>query len=146
MGNFVTDLDARIGSIKIHGKWTRVAIIESEFIYNSPEFGIVQVPFGFPSDGASVPRFLWNLYPPFGRYLEAAVIHDWFCVLGHAGTSPISSKDAAKLFLEVMGSMKVSWRRRTKMYLAVRVFGPRFKASKVAHKSLTRHLTAKSIK
>ena len=144
MGHFVTDLDAKVGSRKIDGRWTRVAILESEFIYDSPEFGIVQVPYGFPSDGASVPRFLWNLYPPFGRYLEAAVIHDWFCVLGNAGTSPIASQGAAKLFLEVMKSMGINWWRRYKMYLAVRVFGPRFKASNTAHKSLTRHVNAKS--
>lgn len=142
MGHFVTDLDARVGGRKIDGKWTRVAILDAELIYDSPKFGLVQIPFGFESDGASVPRFLWNIYPPFGKYLEAAVIHDWFCVLGHAGTSPISSQDAARLFLEIMDSMEISWWRRFKMYWAVRAFGPRFKASKVTHKSLKRHLTA----
>jgi len=139
MGHFVTDLDAKVGSKFIDGKWTRVAVLESEFIYDSPRFGLVQVPFGFTSDGASVPRFLWNIYPPFGEYLEAAVIHDWFCVLGHAGTSPISSQDAAKLFLEIMEVMGISWWRRTKMYWAVRIGGPRFKSSKKSHKSLKQH-------
>lgn len=139
MGHFVTDLDAKIGSRFIDGKWTRVAVLEAEFIYDSPRFGLVQVPFGFESDGASVPRFLWNIYPPFGKYLEAAVIHDWFCVLGHAGTSPISSQDAAKLFLEVMEVLGVGKWKRIKMYLAVRIFGPRFKSSGKAHKSLKQH-------
>jgi len=139
MGHFVTDLDAKIGSRFIDGKWTRVAVLEAEFIYDSPRFGLVQVPFGFESDGASVPRFLWNIYPPFGKYLEAAVIHDWFCVLGHAGTSPISSQDAAKLFLEIMEVLGVGKWKRTKMYLAVRIFGPRFKSSGKAHKSLKQH-------
>ena len=143
MGHFVTDLDARVGSRRIDGKWTRVAILEAEFIYDSPTLGIIQVPFGFESDGASVPKTLWNLYPPFGKYLEAAVIHDWFCVLGHAGTSPISSQRAAKLFLEIMKVIGVGKWKRTKMYWAVRLAGPTFKASKVAHKSLKRHLTAK---
>ena len=142
MGHFVTDLEAMIGSRKIGGKWTRVAILESELIYDSPEFGLVQIPFGFVSDGASVPQFLWNLYPPFGKYLAAAVIHDWFCILGERGTSPISSQDAARLFLEVMEVLEVGKWKRTKMYWAVRVGGPRFKASKEAHKSLQRHLTA----
>ena len=139
MGHFVTDLDAKIGSRFIDGKWTRVAVLEAEFIYDSPRFGLVQVPFGFESDGASVPRFLWNIYPPFGKYLEAAVIHDWFCVLGHAGTSPISSQDAAKLFLEIMEVLGVGKWKRIKMYLAVRIFGPRFKSSGKAHKSLKQH-------
>jgi len=139
MGHFVTDLDARIGSRKINGKWTRVAILDAELIYDSPEFGLVQIPFGFESDGASVPKFLWSLYPPFGAYLEAAVIHDWFCVLGDAGTSPIGSQGTARLFLEVMEVLGVGRWKRTKMYWAVRIAGPRFKSSKAEHKSLTRH-------
>ena len=143
MWHFVTDLDAKIGSRKIDGKWTRVAILEVEFIYDSPKFGLVQVPFGFVSDGASVPKVLWNIYPPFGEYLEAAVIHDWFCVLGHAGTSPIGSQEAAKLFLEIMEVMGVSKWKRTKMYWAVRLAGPRFKASKIPHKSLKRYKLVK---
>jgi hypothetical protein len=134
MGCFVTDLDARIGSRKIGGKWTRVAILGSELIYNSPRFGLIQIPFGFVSDGASVPKALWNLYPPFGEYLEAAVIHDWFCILGERGTSPISSQEAAQLFLEVMEVLEVGKWKRTKMYWAVRIGGPRFKASKQHNK------------
>lgn len=146
MGHFVTDLDARVGSRMIDDKWTRVAILDAELIYDSPKFGIVQVPFGFESDGASVPQILWNLYPPFGKYLEAAIIHDWFCVLGEDGTSPISSQDAARLFLEVMKVMGIGKWKRTNMYWAVRLGGPSFKASKMSHKSLTRHISAKSIK
>lgn len=35
------------------------------------------VPAGFESDGASVPRFLWWLYPPFGEAYEPATwLHD----------------------------------------------------------------------
>jgi hypothetical protein len=141
MGHFVTDLDAKIGSLKVDGKWTRVARLDAELIYDSPEFGLAQIPYGFESDGASVPKILWNLYPPFGEYLEAAIIHDWFCVLGHAGTSPIGSQDAARLFLEVMEVMGVGKWKRIKMYWAVRIAGPHFKASKEAHKSLKEHLT-----
>lgn len=36
------------------------------------------IPVGFTTDGASVPRFLWWLYPPFGDDYEAsAVLHDY---------------------------------------------------------------------
>jgi hypothetical protein len=34
------------------------------------------VPAGRITDLASVPRILWAIYPPFGRYTRAAVIHD----------------------------------------------------------------------
>ena len=43
----------------------------------------VQVPKGFVTDGASVPRFLWWLFPPVGRYFTSAVIHDYLLVTGH---------------------------------------------------------------
>ena len=35
-----------------------------------------KVPVGFTSDGATVPRILWALFPPVGRYFLAAVLHD----------------------------------------------------------------------
>lgn len=35
------------------------------------------VPSGYVSDGASVPRVLWWLFPPTGKYLRAAIFHDW---------------------------------------------------------------------
>jgi hypothetical protein len=40
-----------------------------------PEF--VKIPAGFITDFASVPRILWNVLPPTGRYGKAAVVHDW---------------------------------------------------------------------
>lgn len=41
------------------------------------ELAGVVVPAGFVTDGASVPRPLWPLFPPTGRYFAAAVVHDW---------------------------------------------------------------------
>jgi hypothetical protein len=37
----------------------------------------VHVPKGFLTDFASVPRLLWNIFPPTGGYGKAAVIHDF---------------------------------------------------------------------
>lgn len=37
------------------------------------------IPKGFKTDLASVPRIFWSVFPPFGRYAEPAVIHDWAC-------------------------------------------------------------------
>lgn len=39
----------------------------------------VDVPRGFLTDGASVPRILWSILPPWGDYGQAAVLHDWLC-------------------------------------------------------------------
>ena len=35
------------------------------------------IPKHYTSDGASVPRLFWSFYPPVGRYLLAALLHDW---------------------------------------------------------------------
>lgn len=36
-----------------------------------------EVPAGFSTDGATVPRLFWALAHPFGKGLQAAVLHDW---------------------------------------------------------------------
>jgi hypothetical protein len=64
---------------------------------------------------------MWWLYPPFGEYLEAAVVHDWLCV-----NHQTDSVTAAKVFLEAMEVCEVGKWKRTKMYWAVRVGGPKF--------------------
>lgn len=54
----------------------RTMVLEEDFIYNDPQVGTLIVPKGSVTDLASIPRFLWALLPPFGRYAFAAVIHD----------------------------------------------------------------------
>ena len=140
MSSFLTKLDAKIGKMwrgdSGNMKFERVVILEKSLYYTSDILDeIVVVPKGFISDGASVPRALWSIYPPFGRYLEAAIVHDWYCVLGHKGESPIDYKVAADVFREAMEVCGVSRWRRNKMYWAVRLGGPKFqkKLDKTGH-------------
>lgn len=44
----------------------------------------LEVPDGFVTDGASVPRALWWLFPPTGRYFLAAVVHDYLLSIGYS--------------------------------------------------------------
>lgn len=37
----------------------------------------ITIPIGFVTDMASTPRFTWVLFPPFGKYAYASVIHDY---------------------------------------------------------------------
>ena len=129
---FLTKLDAKVGRMwrgrRGGMKFERIVALEKSLHYESEVLGqIVVIPKGFISDGASVPRILWSIYPPFGRYLEAAIVHDWYCVLGHKGESPIDYKIAADVFREAMQACGVNCWRRFKMYWAVRLFGPKFK-------------------
>ena len=38
---------------------------------------LVQIPKGFKFDGSSSPRFIWWLFPSYGDFLFAALIHDY---------------------------------------------------------------------
>jgi hypothetical protein len=125
MSRFVNELNARISKQMRGKKFTRVAILDDDLCYQSDIAGDVIVPLGFASDGASVPRFLWSMFPPFGKYLEAAFVHDWFCV-----THAVDSVTAAKVFREAMEVCGVGKWRRNKMYWAVRLGGPKFKMNK----------------
>ncbi|QJT70956.1 hypothetical protein GR7B_00158 [Vibrio phage vB_VcorM_GR7B] len=35
------------------------------------------IPKGYVTDGATVPRPLWSIFPPVGLYFEASTLHDW---------------------------------------------------------------------
>ena len=122
MSKFINQLDARISKQMRGSRFIRIAILNNDLCYQSDIAGDILVPVGFGSDGASVPRFMWAIYPPFGKYLEAAIVHDWFCV-----THEVDSVTAAKVFREAMEVCGVSEWRRNKMYWAVRTLGPRFK-------------------
>lgn len=54
----------------------RTLVLLEDFKYIDPVLGELLVPKGTETDLASIPRLLWALYPPFGKYAFAAVIHD----------------------------------------------------------------------
>jgi hypothetical protein len=77
------------------------------------------VPAGFRTDFASVPRVVVWLFPRFGRYTLAAVLHDWLITEGlRAGV--VSSRDADGLFRRVMTEQQVPPVRRWLMWAGVR--------------------------
>lgn len=79
----------------------------------------VKVNKGFITDGASIPKVCWTIIGhPFGRYLEAAVIHDF---LYFEGT--LTRKECDKVFLEAMKELKVFALQRWVMYKGVRMWG-----------------------
>jgi len=76
------------------------------------------IPAGFVTDGASVPRGLWNLFPPFGRYNKAALLHDWLYQFG-----AMTRAQADYVFLEAMKELGVGLLTRWAMYSGVRAGG-----------------------
>lgn len=79
---------------------------------------IVMVPAGFVTDFASIPRGLWNLFPPTGQYGKAAVIHDFLY-----RNTDLDRAICDRVFLEAMEVLKVGWLTRRTIFAAVRVFG-----------------------
>lgn len=90
------------------------------FSYLDPDFGLVEVPAGFETDFASVPR--WPLtFALLGQYGHAAaVLHDW---LYRAGT--LSREDADRVFFNALRSSGIARWRSWLMFTGVRIGGSR---------------------
>ena len=110
------------------GKFRRAVKLKGYLVFYSEVLGReIVVPEDFVSDGASVPQIFWSLFPPFGKYLEAAIVHDWLCVEGKAGRGYCSSSEAHAVFREAMRVQGIGLAKRSTMWTAVRTCGPRWK-------------------
>lgn len=85
------------------------------------------VPAGYLSDGASVPRLFQWLIPAWGRYGQAAVLHDILCdtlqLFKNGVPVGITRREADHLFLDGMIAAKVPWYTRWVLFAAVRLWG-----------------------
>ena len=111
---FITELDVRL----MEGD--KVWMLESPLIYYSPLVGRIQVPAGFYTDFASVPR-LPIAFALFGdKAHREGVIHDYLFRKDAIPETCFSK--ANRVFLEAMESRGKSIFVRWPMYLAVCVF------------------------
>ena len=82
----------------------------------------LNIPAGFASDGASVPRFFWRaVFPPGDTHaLYAAFVHDYIY-----RTHPVgwTKSMADRLFLELLIEGGVPCKRAYRAYLGVALFG-----------------------
>ncbi len=95
--------------------------IRSEFGYDVGVEGggdRIEVPIGFKTDFASVPRPLWMCFPQWGRYGNAAVIHDYLY-----WSQTRSRRENDDIFLEAMAVLKVPPLQKFPLYWVVRLFG-----------------------
>jgi hypothetical protein len=84
----------------------------------------VVVPIGFRWDGASSPKFARSIFPRWGDYSGAALVHDY---MYSKECLEIKSRNKADLiFLNNMKEDGVSYIRRHMMYYAVRLFGNKY--------------------
>lgn len=81
----------------------------------------VVVPAGFVTDFASVPRVLWWLFSRWGKYGNAAVVHDWLY-----WSQQLHSRKASDLAIaEGMDDMGVGKASKHVIYRALWLFGGR---------------------
>ncbi len=79
---------------------------------------VIDCRIGFMTDFASIPRPFWTILPKWGKYGNAAVIHDW---LYWSQSRP--RPEADKIMFEAMGVLEVPGWQRYSIYWAVRLFG-----------------------
>lgn len=98
------------------GRWRLIRPFE----YHPDKGKKIEVPIGFPSDGASIPKFAYSIIGGrwTGRYTKASIIHDW---LYHSQTT--TRKEADIIFIVAMRVLGVSLWKRVTMYRIVRMFG-----------------------
>lgn len=78
----------------------------------------ITVPQGFRTDLASVPRILWSIFPPFGRYIRASIVHDYLYL-----TKTESKSYSDLIFKDIMREDGVHPLQVSLFYLAVKFFG-----------------------
>lgn len=123
MNVFPDDLRFRDGGLDARGE--RIFILTHYFRVLT-SMGLVTVPAGFRTDGASIPRLFHNIIGPFGSYFHAAVLHDFlYSKASDFRWRPITRRQADDLFLEAMFNSGVPWHIRHTIHRAVRLFGRR---------------------
>ena len=113
----------------IDGKKWKV-VHHFDYAIGAPDgYPIVDVPAGFITDFASVPRILWNILPPTGKYGKAAVVHDrlyqdpYLKMCADYPPFKVTRDFADLVLLEAMEVLEVGWLTRWVIYLGVRTGG-----------------------
>jgi len=88
------------------------------FTFTRRAGGVISVPAGTKSDGASTPRGMWQALPPFGPYWKAAYLHDYLY-----RDSQYDKDYCDSVFLEAMEVLGVDTIEAHTIYEGVHLFG-----------------------
>jgi hypothetical protein len=97
-------------------------VLLKSFSYDVGSVGsgdVIKVPKLFVTDFASTPRLVWFVFPRWGKYGKAAIVHDYIYATGERK----NRREADKIFLEIMKVSCVDWLSRYMIWFFVRVFG-----------------------
>ena len=96
-------------------------VLRKEFCYYVGFEGsddIITVPPGFVTNFASVPKILWGIFPPYGEYGSASVVHDYLYF-----THQRTKEESDYIFYEAMIVLGVKKNRAKFYYNTVKMFG-----------------------
>jgi hypothetical protein len=109
-----------------YAKWSKekqkiIFEVREDLHFHLSDGTTITIPVGFETDFASVPRWLWSVIPPIGKYIIAAVVHDYLYD-NRIGTR----KEADKIFLDLMLQYGVHRWGAHCMYWGVRLGGKKW--------------------
>jgi hypothetical protein len=120
MSNFTTTLDAEISDNG--ASFELIAPFKYDLGYRGSGISIT-VPAGFVTDLASVPRWARPVFPIYGKYTKAAVLHDYlWSIKGKLADTFFTQHETNKIFREAMVVLHVPWLTRLIFYFAVEWF------------------------
>lgn len=92
--------------------------ITKMFRYRTAAGWVITVPRSFVTDFASIPRGLWNIFPPTTSCGQASVVHDWLYT-----TQPCDRGKADAILKEAMEVIGAKRLTRWLVYAGVRTGG-----------------------
>ena len=104
--------------------------VDQDFKFVTVSGLTITVPHGFITDLASIPRIFWSILPPFSRYTDGAIVHDFLYRRSgfvenayHGDYRHLTRKECDGVLLEAMQDCNTPRWQRVVIYRAVRWFG-----------------------
>ena len=91
--------------------------VSEGFLFYSNEYGDINIPIGYRTNFADVPRIFWVFIPPCGRYSKATIVHDW--LIDNKDLHTFTYQEINNIFLEAMEVLGVHIITRNIIYLSV---------------------------
>jgi len=114
----INDLDIRLKPLE-GKKWE----LFHNLTYELSDGKIIRIPKGFKTDLSSVPLKLWGLFPPFGDFLPAALVHDYLYVIRYNNDRAFADKEMLRISDKFHSKTRLNRLDNYLRYYAVRLFG-----------------------
>ena len=87
-------------------------------VYEDYTYKGFTVPAGYITDGASVPRIFWSIFPPYKpEYFTAVIVHDYLCEQARYLHEFLEADD---VLLEMLGDLRIDRLQKFILYYSCR--------------------------